>query len=47
MTRRAHLIEMILTYSKKVLQYPRGSKGYDPNDEMSLKDYIEIYESLD
>lgn len=37
-------IEMIIEFAKKVLQYPKGSKGYDPIDEIRLKDAIEKYE---
>ena len=44
--KREHLIEMIVTFAKKVLQYPYGQDGYDPNDEFSLKHYIEEYEKL-
>ena len=37
-------IKMIIEFAKKVLQYPKGSKGYDPIDEFRLKDAIEKYE---
>lgn len=37
-------IEMIIDFAKKVLQYPRGSKGYDPVDEIRLQSAIEKYE---
>ena len=35
---------MIIDFAKKVLQYPKGSKGYDPIDEIRLRDAIEKYE---
>lgn len=38
-------IELIIDYAKKVLQYPKGSAGYDPVDAMNLKDNIEKYEA--
>jgi len=37
-------IEMIIDFAKKVLQYPKGSKGYDPVDAMRLQRAIEQYE---
>ena len=36
-------MDMIVDYAKKVLQYPKGSKGYDPVDAMNLKNAIEKY----
>lgn len=37
-------IEMVIEYAKKVLQYPKGSKGYDAIDEINLRSAIEKYE---
>ena len=37
-------VELIIEFAKKVLQYPKGSKGYDPVDEIRLKDSIDKYE---
>tara|TARA_R110000868_G_scaffold204449_1_gene452533 strand:- start:138 stop:281 length:144 start_codon:yes stop_codon:yes gene_type:complete len=37
-------IKMIIEYSKKVLAYPKGSKGYDPIDAINLADAIKRYE---
>ncbi len=33
-------MEMILEYARKVAQYPKGSKGYDPVDLINLQDAI-------
>lgn len=32
--------------AKKVLQYPKGSKGYDPVDAMNLETAIEKMEKI-
>lgn len=37
-------VKLIIDFANKVLQYPKGSKGYDPVDEMNLKNAIEKYE---
>lgn len=36
-------LQMILKYAMKVLLYPKGTKCYDPIDEVRLKDAIEKY----
>lgn len=37
-------IQMIIDYAKKVIQYPKGSAGYDPLDIANLRWCIEKYE---
>jgi len=37
-------IKMIIDFAKKVLEYPKGSKGYDPVDAMNLEQAIKNYE---
>lgn len=36
-------IKMIIEYATKVIQYPKGSAGYDPVDLVNLEDAIEKY----
>jgi phosphoserine aminotransferase len=36
--------ETVIYYANKVLQYPKGSGGYDPVDASNLKNAIESYE---
>ena len=38
-------IELIIDFAKKVLQYPKGSQGYDPIDAINLQNHIEKYEN--
>jgi len=37
-------MKLIIDFAKKVLQYPKGSKGYDPIDAINLQSNIEKYE---
>lgn len=37
-------ISLIIDFAKKVLQYPKGSEGYDPVDTLNLHSNIEKYE---
>jgi len=37
-------INLIIEYAKKVLQYPKGNKGYSPVDAMNLENSIKKYE---
>ena len=37
-------VENIIEYARKVLQYPKGSKGYDPVDEENLRWNLEKYD---
>ncbi len=37
-------VEMIIDYAEKVMQFPRGSAGYDPVDELNLRDAIDKYQ---
>ena len=39
-------IQLILIYAKKVVQYPKGSGGYDPVDMANLEYAIEKYEQI-
>lgn len=36
----------IIEYARKVVQYPEGSKGYDPIDMINLKDAIEKHDKI-
>ena len=38
---RITILELIADFAKKVMQYPKGSDGYDPIDEINLKNYLE------
>ncbi len=38
-------VKAIIDYAKKVMQYPKGSKGYDPIDTINLRGEIAKYES--
>lgn len=38
-------IELIMEYAKKLLQYPKDSKGYEPVDALCLKLHLDRYES--
>ena len=46
MNSQQETINRIIEYAKKVLEYPKGSKGYDPVDEMNLVSQIRKYEEL-
>lgn len=37
-------MKLIIDFAKKVLQYPKGSKGYDPVDAINLENQIRKYE---
>jgi hypothetical protein len=37
-------IKMIIEYATKVVNYPKGSNGYDPVDMMNLENAIRKYE---
>jgi len=43
MSQKEKRIAMIAEFATKVLQYPKGSRGFDPIDEFRLRDNIEKY----
>lgn len=45
-TEQELLMELVIEFAKKVLQYPKGSQGYDPVDASNLAYYIKKYDEL-